>query len=342
MPQAVTVYRWDDPGAPQLTNRNITEFINILKKCLVEGYGTKDPLGWTLEYEDAPAFKAVFRNNVAAGGSGGYVQVNSSNGTNNSNIAFSLTPAKSMTAVDGFIQPGHRRNFGINTGWTNWLLIGTPIGFYFIAANSSGLMSGFANVNENCFYVGDFESLIPSDAGRFIVVGAFNRSGNDTSTSNNDWQSVFCPEVVGNGSTFPTNNLQSSQLHLKVYDTDNADFFDYYNVAFPGLSNFQSQTPSGTRDITKPLNLFSRGIIGLIGYSSSFMATSLDRDGFRTDNSFTRPAIRGYLPGILCEVAFRYSNQSWPITELIDGKFHWLLRNSYGPHAKYWINMEVW
>ncbi|MBB1386566.1 hypothetical protein H5119_13630 [Pseudoalteromonas sp. SG45-5] len=48
MSQAVTVYRWDDDGAPQLTQTHGSA-VDVLKKCLIDGYGTKPPAGWVLE-----------------------------------------------------------------------------------------------------------------------------------------------------------------------------------------------------------------------------------------------------------------------------------------------------
>ena len=70
MAQAVTVYRWDDPGAPQIVDGRPSEFINVFKKCLVEGYGDKQPLGWQVQLEEA-INKISFINDVTAGGSGG-------------------------------------------------------------------------------------------------------------------------------------------------------------------------------------------------------------------------------------------------------------------------------
>lgn len=48
MAQPVTIYRWDDPGAPQLT-QTAGSAVDVLKKCLIDGYGTKTPAGWVLE-----------------------------------------------------------------------------------------------------------------------------------------------------------------------------------------------------------------------------------------------------------------------------------------------------
>lgn len=84
----VTVYRWDDDGAPQITNRTPSEMVDVLKKVLVTGYGTKASLGWNIAFEDVGTQKIAFRNNTTLG-SGGYVQFWCPEGTNLTNSRFS-------------------------------------------------------------------------------------------------------------------------------------------------------------------------------------------------------------------------------------------------------------
>lgn len=59
MAQAVTVYRWDDPGAPQLTQTHGSA-VDVLKKCLIDGYGTKSAAGWVLEDISADNNNMIF------------------------------------------------------------------------------------------------------------------------------------------------------------------------------------------------------------------------------------------------------------------------------------------
>ncbi len=58
---AVTIYRSTDVGAPALpANSNYVKasfFMDIIKQCLVTGYGTQPAAGWTLRYEDTTANK---------------------------------------------------------------------------------------------------------------------------------------------------------------------------------------------------------------------------------------------------------------------------------------------
>jgi hypothetical protein len=59
MARTPTVYRWDDPGAPDLNaimptsaDKNKLLIHTILKACLVDGYGTKSAAGWTMPLEE--------------------------------------------------------------------------------------------------------------------------------------------------------------------------------------------------------------------------------------------------------------------------------------------------
>ncbi len=76
-------FRSTDAGAPVLTGQ-VGSGIAWLKACLVNGYGSgggaKQGAGWTIAFEDAPNNVCVFRNSLAAGGSGCYLRVDD-NGT---------------------------------------------------------------------------------------------------------------------------------------------------------------------------------------------------------------------------------------------------------------------
>jgi hypothetical protein len=50
-----------DSGAPILENNTFGSLLSLLKACLVDGYGTTQPLGWSLEFEDVASHTSVFR-----------------------------------------------------------------------------------------------------------------------------------------------------------------------------------------------------------------------------------------------------------------------------------------
>ena len=88
---AVTVYRWDDPGAPVLSNPSAGSLIGVLDACLVNGYGTKPAAGWTKEFSGTNL--AAYRQGA---GSMCYLRVNDGTGS------FKATARgyESMTDVD--------------------------------------------------------------------------------------------------------------------------------------------------------------------------------------------------------------------------------------------------
>lgn len=65
--------KYDDASAPTLTGQ-AGSLIALLKAVLVNGYGAKSGLGWTLEYENVGGTIAVFRNNPNEG-TGTYLRV---------------------------------------------------------------------------------------------------------------------------------------------------------------------------------------------------------------------------------------------------------------------------
>lgn len=76
---APIVYKSTDSQAPVL-NGIAGSLINLLRKVLVDGYGTKPGAGWTLEFINAAQTIAVFRNNSTVG-FGKYFRVDDSIGT---------------------------------------------------------------------------------------------------------------------------------------------------------------------------------------------------------------------------------------------------------------------
>ena len=332
MPQAVTVYRWDDPGAPQLTGRTPAEIIDVLTKCLVDGYGAKSPLGWTRPFYNAATHAAAFRNSVAAGGSGGYVKISSSSGGNGAGQIMIAQTCVSMSDIDTPFRPGYSRSFYAQSGGA-WVLIGTATGFYFFISNPSASMS-LNNTYACTFFAGDMISLIPNDAGRFILAMGAIRAGNWTST----------PEYRDTLDSMNQNGPSYRAATILVYDADGFDAAGGYQFWAPGLPSFSA---SDVNFNAIPVNLkLLLPVVISVGASSyiddSTMQQVLDRDGVVASQSNTRPIMRGYLPGLFGSTTCGWRLQSWPQITTVSGQQYWLLRSSgYGPTSRM-INMEQW
>ena len=64
---APTVYYYDDPGAPVISNGQ-DGFYQILRACLIDGYGSKPAAGWSVVHDDwAASGHASFTNAAGSG-----------------------------------------------------------------------------------------------------------------------------------------------------------------------------------------------------------------------------------------------------------------------------------
>lgn len=72
----VTVYRWDDVGAPQLQGQSVGSLITVLDACLVNGYGSKAPAGWSKPFSGTNL--AAYRQGA---GSRLYLRIDDGTGT---------------------------------------------------------------------------------------------------------------------------------------------------------------------------------------------------------------------------------------------------------------------
>ena len=95
------MFRSEDASAPELKYVN-GSLIALLKAVLVNGYGTTQSLGWTLEFEDATANLAVFR---MKGGTRTYIQVDDNAVGNTAVGQASIYAYETMSSVRDGIGP---------------------------------------------------------------------------------------------------------------------------------------------------------------------------------------------------------------------------------------------
>ncbi|GGP37291.1 hypothetical protein GCM10009347_01570 [Shewanella algicola] len=325
----VTVYRWDDAGAPQITDRKPSEILNILRKCLVDGYGTKSPLGWSVVFDEPSQFKTVFRNDPTLG-TGSCVSVSPRNGLNNAGVMLDFVPA--VDFVD--INTSYRRGYsaGVHsflTSMTKWFVIGNATGFYIIVSDTSPV-SGYDKRYDDLCFVGDFNSVIPADAGKFIALNTTNTVGDDSYASHNHWSYTFANTWYTPGTTSPVGKP------LKLYNADGADEYREYGVTLP-FSPYNGN--SATKLATHRSGVYAPIYIQLAGSTLGNM--SLDVNGDHIMASSVSPTLRGFMPGLKIEATPRYASESWPVFDVINGQQHLLLR-SQTTSAFTWLNCEEW
>lgn len=156
-----TVYRSTDPGAPTFPRQRGAQ-IEVLRACLVDGYGSQAPAGWSEPYTDT--YKAVFQNSASSGGTGFCLRVEDLNASFGST---SVTGYASMSDTDTGINPTfaeyfhNRQNNTTSATARNWILAATPTAF--ILSVESG-----ASAYE-VLMAGDLVDTMPGDAFRYYV-----------------------------------------------------------------------------------------------------------------------------------------------------------------------------
>lgn len=330
----VTVYRWDDPGAPQLPNGKPSEIIDILTKCLVDGYGDKTSLGWTRPFYDATNQAVAFRNSVADGGSGGYVRFASSNGTDNNNVMMTVSSAGSMTDINTSVNQGNIQGFTISSGsgankLDRWMLIGTPTAFYFVTArNTQNHSVGFIYIPLG--FCGDIHAVIPNDAGRFIAV--FNTAtANGTAASYTDSMNYLTVTISTSASAI-----------LKMYDSDNAGLSTNYGFASLNSAQAQQNDARFNGAPTYPNHRLPVPVNRPSMSPDNITASNSDRLGVEPMNSTLRPYHRGFLPGMFTTLYPGYRALTWPGNVILDGISHLPLVNTNSAAVAIFINLEQW
>jgi hypothetical protein len=329
----VTVYRWDDAGAPQLINQKPSELINILTKCLVTGYGSKAGLGWTKPFENVATKSVMFRNNIADGGSGGIVKFNSVTGGDSNREWLRMTSSQDATSITASINAGRQDMLGApDSDYNGWMIIGTSTAFIVIFCDITDPMVNTGSIPDSSAYIGDFENYLPADNGRFIALGIVGYSGDYTASGSTSY--VY---TLSNISRAADDDYASTKS-LKLVHADGTVGNDLYGII--AWLNFDANASAGRGSGTTPVNIFMPYIICA---GRRVTDTTFDPDGKLYRYSVKSPTIRGSLKGITFEVIPRYSpdDVTWPHVETVNGKSQMLMRTTtQAPNT--WINLEVW
>lgn len=334
MARPVRVMRWDDVGAPQRNPADAASIVNILKKCLVEGYGATAPLGWTLEYEDAPGAIAVFRNSPLSG-SGGYFRTSPYNIPTNAYFRTQSAMAATGVNPEDLFNPGYLNSIPAESSLTRWVIIGDERSFYFLLHHAT---TDFASSTMSVsMFIGDYNPVVPSDPAIFICTGA---NANSTSSSLNVNFSNLNTGPLSAASS-RVNALEytlggdNTRCRLGIPTTvSGANGYNNYALYLPGeIGEGRLSNASGTD--------FPTG--GLI------QPVALKRDATVTEARMTdvdNPYIRGYMPGLIGLGWKTHYAASWPAIKEIESADHYGVAlnsqsSSYGG-VMIWINSEDW
>jgi hypothetical protein len=173
------VYKSTDAGAPTL-NGQVGSLIRVLRACLVDGYGTQPPLGWSIPYTDGnnPPLRAHFRQAPKDGWSQYDLEIkddgstsmgddpkfaeawgwSNADGLGTGYVAFPIRSGAGMIA---------RKSATADSTSRRWLLVGTDRSFIFVAYHAYGTT---ANAAEAWFF-GDLIPLSPIDVWAVALFG---------------------------------------------------------------------------------------------------------------------------------------------------------------------------
>lgn len=225
---AVTVYRWDDPDAPVLSNPSAGSLIGVLDACLVNGYPGKSGAGWT---------KAFSGTNLAAyrqgAGSMCYLRVDDGTGS------FKATARgyESMTGIDtgtgGFPTTAQLANgvyiaIGITATAANkpWIVVADNKRFYLWVGVSLTTAADISTSTtwQGLFFFGDIVSFRPGDAYCCQIAGS------ESASNGTERFGASAHLSASNAGSFIARN--AAQVAGSV---NNGRFIDYYGSGYSSV-----------------------------------------------------------------------------------------------------------
>lgn len=314
----VTMYRWDDVGAPQIVEGKPSEYMNVLKKCLVEGYGSKASLGWSVAEEIAVPPYIAFKNDVTAGGSGGVITFSA----DNDEIATVVKYESCQDYIDKDNQmrksayAGFDRYISGNLAINKWIVIGTSKAFYLFIFSQYHLENGNKQGSRDSISIfsGDFNSLYPNDDATFITI--FGQKNNLTPS----WNQTFL-YYLSEGNT---RNL------LDVYALDGSETSATASLSsIFGENNYVSSIYTGIANISVLCPIYL--LMGVDGLRSS-----------QDYHGSTLPLNRGIIPGLFVANAPGHRDETIPFTRLIDNKNYFSIPSGNAFTGCCWISLEEW
>lgn len=190
---AVTVYRSTDASAPLLTNSN-DSLIAVLRACLVDGYGSKPPAGWTAPFTGTNliAFKQ------GAGGNNRYLRVY--DGTNDASYGRNarFRAYENMTAISTGTGPCPTTGqLGGNGATLAYCMVGQTAPSTWVVVASASFVhviveQGDSNNYPEYLGFGKFVSNVPADTYSDVLIGGFSLGSGwpgyvDNTTSGGIW-----------------------------------------------------------------------------------------------------------------------------------------------------------
>lgn len=323
MADAVTVYKWDDVGAPQIVDGKPSEYMNVLKKCLVDGYGAKTPAGWSVAQEDAITPYLALRNNTASGGSGGVFEM--------SLVTDDAAGSKiEITAFADFINRDSKSR-GVQKSRVdryssgdyllkNWIVFATSKAFIlWITMPFRTTHPSHGTYEHVSIWCGDVASFYNNDPATFTLISSKG------DTTNQSWNNNFAYNVM---------DTINSNVVLYALDGSTQNSAHSFVSAISQQGAVLSSSFSGKNDEPE-IDLLAE--IYVIAGSTQGVAANA-----QYINNQAMPRVRATLPGVFVAGQGGYMLQNMPFFKVINGQQHFLLPHSNGDVSLVWINCEEW
>lgn len=176
------LFRCTDDNAPVLSGTR-GSLINLLRKCLIDGYGTKTPAsGWSLEFINATEDVAVFRNDQVSG-TGSFMRIDEATSTYSSEAIMSAFEI--MTDLDngsGVFGTGFtmKKSTDYTTNGKLWFLFVSQTMLHLVIYQSVDLESSPVPTTPAHFGVLTFGDFIPYRNEAFPALLGYSYTTNTT------------------------------------------------------------------------------------------------------------------------------------------------------------------
>lgn len=322
-------FRWDDPGAPTL-NGTVGSFYALMKACLVgsggiaygSGAQAKPAAGWSIAFDDPGAQKIVFRNSMAHGGSGCYVQIVDDGTASNGARVAAIMAYESMTDIDTGVYPARdavtyiRKSNTLDTTPREWVIYCDERKVHFKCRSNA---NNTRSQDRPGVHFGDMRLAVPGDPSVFISgTGVASSSG-----TNGDGLSSYFPQGEYDG------------IYLSRRASDLAPIPTQCSIrsslSTTGTSANGGEGAGGTRTASA-----SASMPGL-GGPALMPSVIFERAG----------ALRGLMPGVLVPLNLVVTNTGgWefiePVTPILVASTRGLRGIVSGTPAAYVIDLDDW
>lgn len=167
----VRLYRSSETGAPQLSASTSGDLLNILRACLVEGFGSRTSAGWTMPFSDLPnkvaCFKSATGDTLRLDDSLSYRYASGLGFKSMSDLNTGVEQYPDQTMLD--FNTKHWRlgkRYDGRAQYNGWMVVATNDWFYFV-----GLHNATSPSYPTGFFFGKYDTVNPALTENGLLTG---------------------------------------------------------------------------------------------------------------------------------------------------------------------------